>query len=98
MAKLDTFFRKMVELEASDLHLTTGVPPHFRLHGDMVPVSGAQSWTAEQMEQVLFEIAPEQNRQQFKDECDTDFIANPDNVAMIPEAKQVSACPRARGE
>ena len=34
----------------------------------------------------------------FDDECDTDFIANPDNVAMIPEAKQVSACPRARGE
>ena len=34
----------------------------------------------------------------FDDECDTDFIANPDNVAMISEAKQVSACLRARSE
>ena len=34
----------------------------------------------------------------FDDECDTDEIANPDNVAMIPEAKQVSACLRARSE
>ncbi|HED66884.1 MAG TPA: PilT/PilU family type 4a pilus ATPase, partial [Planctomycetes bacterium] len=73
MAKLDVFFNKMIELEASDLHLTTGVAPHFRLHGEMVAVSGAQPFTAEQMREVLFEIAPERNRAQFEEENDTDF-------------------------
>jgi len=73
MARLDAFFKKMIELEASDLHLTTGVPPHFRLHGDMMPVSGAPLWSEEQMLEVLFEIAPERNRKQFEEEHDTDF-------------------------
>jgi twitching motility protein PilT len=73
MAKLDVFFNKMVELEASDLHLTTGVAPHFRLHGDMVPVTGAQELKAEQMLDVLFEICPPENRDQFEEEHDTDF-------------------------
>ena len=73
MARLDVFFRKMMELGASDLHLTTGVIPHFRLHGDMVPVTGAKEWTAEQMQSVLFEITPERNQQQFLEENDTDF-------------------------
>jgi len=73
MARLDAFFKKMIELEASDLHLTTGVAPHFRLHGDMIPVSGAKEWTADQMEQILFEIAPDENVEQFQKEHDTDF-------------------------
>ena len=73
MARLDAFFKKMIELEASDLHLTTGVTPFFRLHGDMVPVNGAPEWTAEQMKEVLFEIAPPENVEQFEREHDTDF-------------------------
>ena len=73
MAKLDAFFKKMVELEASDLHLTTGVAPFFRLHGEMMPVSGASDWTAEQMRAILFEIAPEQNQREFDADADKPF-------------------------
>ena len=51
MARLDAFFRKMLELEASDLHLTTGAPPAFRIHGDIHPVEGTEHWNAEQMQQ-----------------------------------------------
>jgi twitching motility protein PilT len=73
MARLDSFFSKMVELSASDLHLTTGLTPYFRLHGDMVAVTGVEPWSAEETKKVLFEIAPEENRAQFEQEGDTDF-------------------------
>jgi twitching motility protein PilT len=73
MAWLDELFRKMVEVNASDLHLTSGERPMFRLHGDMVAVEGYEPIGAERMLQVLSEIAPESNAQQFKSESDTDF-------------------------
>ncbi|MSR62576.1 MAG: type IV pilus twitching motility protein PilT [Planctomycetes bacterium] len=73
MAKLDAFFSKMVDIQGSDLHLTTGLPPYFRLHGDMVAVNGVQAFEAEEMQQMLFEITPEHNQQQFEREHDTDF-------------------------
>ena len=71
----ETCLKKMIELEASDLHMTTGVAPHFRLHGDMIPVSGSQELNADQMKQVLFEIAPPENIEQFEflRENDCDF-------------------------
>ncbi len=73
MAKLDAFFSKMVEIQGSDLHLTTGLTPFFRLHGDMVAVSGVPPIEAEEMKRLLYEITPDTNREQFEREHDTDF-------------------------
>jgi twitching motility protein PilT len=72
MAKLDVLFRKMVEIDASDLHISSGTPPMFRLHGDMVPVEGLVL-DEEELKRALFEIAPKRNVQQFEAENDTDF-------------------------
>ena len=66
MAKLDAFFSKMVEIQGSDLHLTTGLAPYFRLHGDMIPVSGVPPIEAEEMRRMLYEITPDKNREQFE--------------------------------
>lgn len=38
MYAISDLLKKMVEIQSSDLHLTPGVPPLFRLHGDMVTV------------------------------------------------------------
>ncbi len=73
MAKLDVYFSKMVEIQGSDLHLTTGMAPYFRLHGDMMAVSGVPPIDIEEMKRMLFEITPEVNREQFEREHDTDF-------------------------
>jgi len=35
MARIDALFKMMKEQGASDLHLSTGNPPIFRLHGEM---------------------------------------------------------------
>ncbi len=72
MSKLDVLFQKMVEVEASDLHMTAGNPPMLRLHGDMVPVDGLM-FSNEDLRAALLELAPEENRRQFDEEHDTDF-------------------------
>jgi twitching motility protein PilT len=72
MAKLDVLFKKMVEIEASDLHLSSGAPPMFRLHGDMVPVEGMMLSEDDTL-RALLEITPQQNAKQFEGENDTDF-------------------------
>ncbi|MAB79293.1 MAG: type IV pili twitching motility protein PilT [Planctomycetes bacterium] len=73
MAQLDKFFEEMIRLGASDLHLTTGLHPYFRLDGDMAAISGAPAMNAAEMRRLLFEIAPEGSQKQFDEECDTDF-------------------------
>ena len=82
MAKLDVLFRKMVEIDASDLHLTSGMPPMFRLHGDIKPVEGLLLGEDE-MYQALLEITPDANRAQFEAENDTDFAYELEGVARF---------------
>jgi twitching motility protein PilT len=65
-------FKKMVEIEASDLHLSSGAPPMFRLHGDLEPVEGLMLSEEETLRSLL-EIAPPHNAGQFESENDTDF-------------------------
>lgn len=72
MAKLDSFFRMMVERKASDLHFSTGAPPMMRIHGEMTAVDPTPI-SHELAREVLWEIMPERCRQEFKERHDTDF-------------------------
>ncbi|MEY2745839.1 MAG: Twitching mobility protein [Planctomycetota bacterium] len=83
MAWIDALFRRMVQLGASDLHMTSGVQPMFRLHGEMQPVEGCPVLTAEQMLPILFEVAPERAKAQFEAENDTDFAYELEGAARF---------------
>jgi twitching motility protein PilT len=74
MAELDRYFEVIVEKKASDLHVTSGMTPLMRLHGKMTPVFPDQlPLSADELEKMLLEIAPEQNRKEFAEINDTDF-------------------------
>jgi twitching motility protein PilT len=73
MAWLDELFARMVAEGASDLHLTSGLAPRFRLHGEILEVAGMAPIDDVSLRAVLYEISPEQNRRQFEKENDTDF-------------------------
>ncbi|MEE2940779.1 MAG: ATPase, T2SS/T4P/T4SS family, partial [Planctomycetota bacterium] len=73
MAWIDALFNRMVEVGASDLHMTSGTRPQFRLHGDIVPINECAEIQPDQMRQILREISPDKNWQQFEAENDTDF-------------------------
>ena len=73
MAWIDALFSRMVEVGASDLHMTSTVKPQLRLHGDIVPVDECQPIKPDQMRQILREIAPDKNWKEFEETHDTDF-------------------------
>jgi hypothetical protein len=73
MPWIDALFKRMVEIGASDLHMTSGSKPQFRLHGDIVPITECTAIRPEQMRQILYEVTPGTNRQEFEDTNDTDF-------------------------
>ncbi|MHC4885959.1 MAG: type IV pilus twitching motility protein PilT [Planctomycetota bacterium] len=73
MAQIDVLFRIMVEQGSSDLHLCTGSVPMLRSSGDMVPIEGMGVVSAQDAINVLSEIMPEKNKQEFEETRDTDF-------------------------
>ena len=72
MAKIDALFRMMKEQGASDLHLSTGNPPIFRLHGEMMRLN-FKSLADEELREVLFEILDEKQLAHFEATKDLDF-------------------------
>lgn len=73
MAWIDALFTRMVELGASDLHMSSRTQPQFRLHGDIVPISECAVIEPDQMRQILKEIAPEAAWKEFEKNNDLDF-------------------------
>jgi len=66
-------FRIMVERKASDLHLCSNEPPMLRDSGEMVRLEGEPRYSDEALRDLLFEIAPARNREEFLETGDTDF-------------------------
>ncbi|GIX46279.1 MAG: twitching motility protein PilT [Candidatus Tectimicrobiota bacterium] len=72
MAKLDAFFKLMVDHGASDLHLVAGAQPIVRVHGDLQRVRyGVLS--NEELTAMLYEVAPEYKLKLFEETGDVDF-------------------------
>jgi len=72
MAKIDALFKMMREQGASDLHLSTGNPPIFRLHGEMVRLN-FKALGHDELKAILFEILNEKQKEQFETTRDLDF-------------------------
>ena len=64
----------MVEVGASDLHLSVGATPMVRKDGRMQPLDPAMApLTGPMVTELLAPIVPDKNRQEFADRHDTDF-------------------------
>ena len=70
---LDELFRTMVEMKASDLHISAGSPPMVRHDGEIVILPDRPVLRPEDTEKLLWPIAPERNREEFQRRHDTDF-------------------------
>ncbi len=63
----------MRKIDASDLHLKVGMPPIFRVHGDLKLPANVQPLTGEDTEALLKEIIPEKLRERYDRTGDLDF-------------------------
>ncbi len=82
MAKIDALFRMMKEQGASDLHLSSGNPPIFRLHGEMVRLQ-FKPLGHEELLAVIFEILDEKQKEHFNEKKDLDFAYAVEGLARF---------------
>jgi len=71
--EIDTYLKYLVEIEASDLHLSAGETPMVRQHGDMMRIPDSAKLSPEQTREMLEAIMPKQNREAYLRTNDTDF-------------------------
>src|SRR5438874_12269772 len=72
MARIDSYFKFMLEQKASDLHLSTGNPPMLRIHGELVRID-SPALDNDDLKALVYEIAPELKIKQFEETGDVDF-------------------------
>jgi len=74
MAKLSlpALLKTMVEQDASDLHVTVGVPPQFRIQGKMVKVK-AEALTNAESKDLCYSVLTDSQKSEFEKGQELDF-------------------------
>ncbi len=72
MIALRSLLDEMVKLRASDLHITAGLPPQFRIDGEIVS-SKAENLTPELTKELLYSILNDEQRKRFEIDKELDF-------------------------
>jgi twitching motility protein PilT len=70
---IDELLERMVEANASDLHVTTGTPPAIRVRGEVERLEGFDALTAEQTQQLLYRILSSEQQKNFELNRQLDF-------------------------
>ncbi|GFO62540.1 type IV pilus twitching motility protein PilT [Geomonas paludis] len=82
MARIDALFKLLNDAGASDLHLSSGSPPIFRLRGEMER-QNFKSLTHEELKAILYEILTPKQREQFEETHDLDFAYSVPGLARF---------------
>ncbi len=72
MAKLDAFFKLMVDQGASDLHLVAGSQPILRVSGELQRIR-FPVLESDELKKMMYEVAPEFKVKLFEETGDIDF-------------------------
>lgn len=68
MANVQDLLRMSFEQKASDLHLTVGLPPLLRIHGELNPISGFEPLNHMEMQETLAPLLDDVKKKKL-DEC-----------------------------
>jgi twitching motility protein PilT len=82
MATIHDLLKQMLDLFASDLHLTAGAPPMFRIDGRLVPMS-ADKQSADQILKLSYSVMNEQQKKIFEQKKEVDFSFGVQNLARF---------------
>lgn len=70
---LKDLFKTAIEKNASDLHLVTGRPPFLRIDGDLVDIEGKKELSGKEIEDLVFAILDNEQKNKFNDYKELDF-------------------------
>ncbi|MGE3402720.1 MAG: type IV pilus twitching motility protein PilT [Vicinamibacterales bacterium] len=69
---LPELLRRVVELEGSDLHITTETPPQIRVHGHLQRVEGPDM-TPSETKQLCYSVLTDAQKKRFEEHLELDF-------------------------
>jgi twitching motility protein PilT len=70
---IDELLERMVEVNASDLHVTTGTPPAIRVRGEVERLDGFDPLTPEETQHLLYRILSSEQQKQLELNRQLDF-------------------------
>ena len=94
MTNLDQMLKELVARGASDLHITTGIPPMIRLHGQLKPLAET-ALTPAVTKQLAYSILTDVQKQKFEEQKELDFSFGPETMKRLMEEvqKELEALP-----
>src|SRR5438876_8862995 len=69
---LSDLLKRMLEMNGSDLHITTNSPPQVRVHGHLVPLDLPQMTPAE-TKQLAYSVMTDSQKHRFEEHLELDF-------------------------
>src|SRR5208337_2764960 len=69
---LSDLLKRMLEMNGSDLHITTNSPPQIRVHGHLVPLDLPQLTPAE-TKQLAYSVMTDSQKHRFEESLELDF-------------------------
>ena len=82
-SSIDTLLERMLELDASDLHLTVGTAPAFRVRGKLSPMPGSEPLDPETTRQAIYSILTSEQQKQLELDRQIDFAYSLPGVARF---------------
>lgn len=71
--KIENFLEEVIKKDASDLHLTVGVPPMLRIDGALKPVEGARALTDKDVKDLTYSILDDVQKDILERDKEVDF-------------------------
>ncbi|MGH9177088.1 MAG: PilT/PilU family type 4a pilus ATPase [Acidimicrobiales bacterium] len=69
---VNDLLERVVDLGGSDLHLTSGIPPSVRVHGDIKPLTEFPVMTASEIRRMIYAILTQKQRERFENDLELD--------------------------
>ncbi|HWC14954.1 MAG TPA: PilT/PilU family type 4a pilus ATPase, partial [Actinomycetota bacterium] len=70
---LAEFLLAVVDGNASDLHLTGGLPPMIRVHGELEPLKGYRRLLPKDLQELIYSMLTQKQREKFEENLELDI-------------------------
>lgn len=70
---LADLLKKMLDMQASDLHITINTPPQVRVHGFLQPLPNYPPLTSAQTKALVYSVLTDAQKQKFEENLEIDF-------------------------
>ena len=80
---IDVLLRRVVQMDGSDLHLSAGLPPSVRVHGEISPLPGFGPLTGDEIGRMVLATLTEKQQASFAEDLELDTSYAIDGVGRF---------------